>query len=107
MADPKRTEIIFGSKVMDFDKVVYVDGRATRPDLQPGAASWWEDLMDRPAILNFVCPCGCHAVHAAPLRAGAWTWNGNKEFPSLAPSILSCAPCKWHGYLTDGIFEEC
>jgi len=35
-----------------------------------------------------------------------WQWNGNKELPSLTPSILvTDRPGYsegWHGYLTDG-----
>lgn len=36
-----------------------------------------------------------------------WEWNGNKEAPSLTPSILHWGkgrkePATWHGYLTDG-----
>ena len=37
---------------------------------------------------------------------GAWEWNGNRESPTLTPSILVHVsrdqPDKWHGYLTDG-----
>lgn len=36
-----------------------------------------------------------------------WEWNGNKEKPSLSPSILHWGngknqPATWHGYLMDG-----
>jgi len=35
-----------------------------------------------------------------------WQWNGNKELPTLTPSILVHANHGWsegwHGYLTDG-----
>jgi hypothetical protein len=36
-----------------------------------------------------------------------WRWNGDKEKPSLQPSILHWGngrnqPATWHGYLTDG-----
>ena len=35
-----------------------------------------------------------------------WQWNGNKEFPTLTPSILIYGDpgwsIGWHGYLTDG-----
>jgi len=35
-----------------------------------------------------------------------WKWNGNKELPTLTPSILVHAypgwTDGWHGYLTDG-----
>ena len=35
----------------------------------------------------------------------SWKWNGNKESPTLTPSILIHANGfhkEWHGYLTDG-----
>lgn len=36
----------------------------------------------------------------------SWNWNGNKEAPSLTPSILVHPypgwTSGWHGYLTDG-----
>lgn len=35
-----------------------------------------------------------------------WAWNGNREAPTLTPSILVHAyegwSTGWHGYLTDG-----
>jgi len=36
-----------------------------------------------------------------------WNWNGNKENPTLNPSILHWGngrdqPATWHGYLRDG-----
>lgn len=39
-------------------------------------------------------------------RPNAWKWNGNREAPTLTPSIL-VHPYPgwtdgWHGYLTDG-----
>jgi len=42
----------------------------------------------------------------------AWDWNGDKEKPTLTPSILHWGngrknPSTWHGYMTDGILKEC
>ena len=34
-----------------------------------------------------------------------WHWDGNKEAPTLKPSIS--APGQWHGYLTAGRLESC
>ncbi len=41
----------------------------------------------------------------------SWSWNGNKEAPSLTPSILHWGhgrknPATWHGFLTDGKLVE-
>lgn len=37
----------------------------------------------------------------------SWNWNGDKESPTLTPSILHWGngrdkPATWHGYLTNG-----
>jgi hypothetical protein len=42
-----------------------------------------------------------------PLQGeGAWNWNGDKESPTLTPSILvhgsQGQQDKWHGFLTNG-----
>lgn len=41
----------------------------------------------------------------------AWKWNGDKNKPTLTPSIL-VHPIEgwskgWHGYLTDGVLVSC
>lgn len=41
-----------------------------------------------------------------------WNWNGNRESPTLTPSILHWGngrdnPSTWHGYMTDGKLIEC
>ena len=72
----------------------------------------------------FGCPCGCGSLHsialkpypaAAPDDRSIWQWDGNRETPTLTPSILShqldSAGNKigehWHGFLTAGEFESC
>jgi hypothetical protein len=59
------------------------------------------------------CP-GCGELQILPAKkksatGGSWSWDGNREAPSLSPSILH--HCKdgifWHGYLAKGEFEPC
>ena len=35
-----------------------------------------------------------------------WILTGPESTPTLRPSILHQV-CKWHGYLTDGVFTPC
>lgn len=53
--------------------------------------------------LIFWCP-GCDGPHTPRIEgAHAWTWNGDRERPTLTPSILvrdGVFVC--HSYLTDG-----
>jgi hypothetical protein len=68
------------------------------------------DGKDEPAGIVFLCPCGCGAHRAARfggINHPTWTWNGDKEKPTLTPSLLSTTGCKWHGYLTEGVFRSC
>lgn len=59
--------------------------------------------------ITYCCPCGCGRV--APLLIGyqqkpsgdwgpTWKWDGNKETPTLEPSINHIE--HWHGYLRGG-----
>lgn len=69
----------------------------------PASAQWDEEHKH----LLFMCPCGCGAFVRLPVNhSNGWNWNGNLEKPTLTPSILQ-VNCKWHGFLTDGVFVEC
>lgn len=61
------------------------------------------------------CPCGCGDLRALPVATGekqpkSWQWNGDKEKPTLSPSIyhydIQNQP-HWHGFLTDGEWRKC
>lgn len=60
-----------------------------------------------------MCPCGCGECgwinfDVPNRRPGpAWTWNGSRDKPTLTPSIQRTIACRWHGYLTDGVFRSC
>lgn len=74
------------------------------------------------AHILFVCPNGrrCAVLlgpeHVDRPREGAlciWKWDGNKERPSITPSINCLAEkdgqpaggCGWHGYITNGVIR--
>lgn len=71
------------------------------PEISPG----WK-------ILKFVCPCGCRQVDTLRLysigdrrsndAAPHWLWDGNRNAPTLSPSINRDRTCGWHGYLQAG-----
>ncbi len=75
-------------------------------DAKPGDAKFWKSPEGDEGI-NFQCPCGCGSLLGVSFHKGGWTWNGNREKPTVRPSILHVEGCKWHGYLTDGQFVEC
>lgn len=78
------------------------DGALYRRELAAGTAKWLHDH----SILSYACPCGCGMVNqiATLGPAHGWTWNGNAEKPTLTPSIQHTSACRWHGFLTDGVF---
>lgn len=95
-----------------------VDGRLGkhnayfRRDLAPGSMEWGCDGSgNNHHSIIYICPCGCGMVgHVSVNKTkeqGAWQWDGNTEKPTLTPSILHTSGCKWHGYLTAGIWESC
>lgn len=66
--------------------------------------------------LRFGCPRGRGActVPILPQRTSkgaGWKWDGNRDAPTLEPSINCVASekyagCGWHGHLKGGVFEE-
>lgn len=84
---------------------------------KPGSFEFFEQ-RERPGVaagIIFLCPCGCKdtgsvkfdVVPRVPGDDQRWRWNGNREKPTLTPSINKTWGCRWHGYLTDGEFREC
>lgn len=66
---------------------------------------------DRVDSLLFICPCGCGVLGALsfdPNNEGPkWAWNGNREKPTLSPSIQKTCECRWHGHLVNGVWIPC
>ncbi|MCI0433881.1 MAG: hypothetical protein L0271_09525 [Gemmatimonadetes bacterium] len=76
----------------------------------PGAFTFAEN----DSHLIYGCPC-CGEPRAVPIFTGtkvekAWLWDGNREAPTLSPSIRHrgdlCTPpaCSWHGWLRAGVW---
>lgn len=78
----------------------------------------FEDLSENgvPGAIHYLdsglairCP-GCGKESCLPTEPGMahqWNWDGNKESPTLTPSVHSVGCCGWHGYLRKGIWESC
>src|SRR4029079_11744671 len=85
----------------------------------PGDFIFTVDKQDRICGLVEMCPCGCGATGGISFVGETygsrekfkgrplWDWNGDQERPTLTPSIQRTSGCKWHGYLTDGVFRSC
>ena len=92
---------------------INVTGRDERPN-KLGEYCYIVNRDDEICAMFLFCPCGCGPAgiipfdnYKAPDNDPIWTWNGNEEKPTLKPSIFRTSGCKWHGWLTDGIFKEC
>lgn len=85
-------------------------------EARPGQIAWVDREGDpaapgSEARLVFCCPCGCGGYGSAPVRRGGhrtkrpeWTWNGNREAPTLHPSVWFNKGERgdWHGWLRNG-----
>lgn len=76
---------------------------------------------DKELVVGFehACPCGCgiwsfirlNAEGWAPSTVPMWTCTGDDLHMTLEPSIgihpKDANGYHWHGYLRNGVFEEC
>lgn len=90
---------------------IVVDAIRSEAGAQPGAIEY-RFIGKEMCGIAFRCPCGCGGESWMHVRTSeyndGWAWNGNLSAPTLTPSILqSGMPCKWHGYLTAGVFIPC
>lgn len=77
-----------------------IDGDATRD-------------LGRVDQMEYTCPrtgryCGTVmvGVQRKPAESPSWNWDGNWENPTLTPSINCQGGCRWHGYLTAGVWKD-
>lgn len=53
-----------------------------------------------------ILPIVTQGDYADPARARTdWYWDGNREAPTLEPSILHHSKVEWHGYMRAGKLE--
>lgn len=86
------------------------------PELPGDFLYYISDVSERDDAIGgmiFKCPCGCNhdsliCFVKDPRRPKDpfWTWNGNIDRPTVRPSIKRANGCEWHGFLTNGIFQE-
>lgn len=63
--------------------------------------------------IGFGCPCGCGVLRVLdigeqkPEARPSWSWDGNRDTPTLSPSVRFVGDCKWHGFLQAGVFTPC
>lgn len=82
---------------------LFVDGKQP----ERGDAVYHSQGDVQVAGITFCCP-GCGRLGGVSFMPGGWTWDGNREAPTVQPSILHDNPrCGWHGYLTNGEFVPC
>lgn len=82
--------------------------------LVPGMGEWAvhdsSPFPGKEASLIYVCPCGCGTITSISVipmdNHPVWTWNGDREKPTLSPSILRKDGCKWHGFLISGEWRK-
>lgn len=81
-------------------------------DAPRGAFTYFVDGSNQVVGMIYVCPCGCGqqgSLRFRPLppdeqRHASWEWNGNKETPTLSPSVHHVG--HWHGWLQDGEWRQ-
>ncbi len=70
-------------------------------------------VKEKNVAISFMCPCGCGERGAITIRGPgvaerpSWSWDGNESAPTLSPSIQRNTPCRWHGHLIKGVWEQC
>lgn len=79
------------------------------PD-KPGEWQVYEEHDTTERRIIFGCPkrpgYSC-AVPLAPVttpKGATWRFDGNREAPTLTPSINCTGGCGWHGHMTKGEF---
>ena len=80
---------------------------------QPGDFSYTLNSAEETAGMCILCPgCGNESYlqfvnTTTTVELGSkWTWDNNREQPTLTPSVYSAGCCGWHGYLKSGKWES-
>jgi hypothetical protein len=75
----------------------------------PGAFEIIEHADSSSAGVGFICPCGCgrEGYLSFTPPGPQWTWDGNREAPTLTPSVQQVGGCRWHGWLRAGEWVTC
>jgi hypothetical protein len=91
---------------VDFD--VTMDAGLDALKASAGGFEFYADSSGALAGMFMICPCGCGKTGALafkPAPSPSWNWNGDREKPTLTPSVHDRG--HWHGHLTDGVWVSC
>ncbi len=86
-----------------------LDGRWDE-DVPKGCHAFSAPAGEQPKWLRFGCRCDARITCAIALRpqknavGASWGWDGNREAPTVTPSINCEKGCGWHGWLKAGEF---
>ena len=108
-----------GTLIADLDGIEDAEGKVPPGVFEYYTASGASD-SDAAAGILFGCPCGCGDLRTVGFdthesRRPKWHWDGNRETPTLTPSILIYQMDErgekigehWHGFLTAGQWVSC
>lgn len=92
-----------------------LEGDTLPLDAEPGSAIFLKDIHGSTTLMQFACPCGCGKAGTIKVRkpgspdlgSPQWTMSGHPTSPTLRPSVHNTGfPCRWHGWLTNGIWRR-
>lgn len=74
----------------------------------PGAFRLEDKIDGTLRGMTIVCPCGCGSPSYLPFLGPGplWRFDGNREKPTVNPSVQFRTDCKWHGWLHAGEWIE-
>lgn len=89
---------------------VPVDDRADRTATPGGFKFVIRPGDSEPCGMEFTCPCGCGREGYLPFKpepSPSWDWDGDRAAPTLRPSVQQVGGCRWHDWLTAGVWRSC
>ncbi len=94
-----------GIPAMRLKESLYGD---VRPNPMPPAGSFFISEYEGPwQVIEYICPCGCGKANMVTIYSDGrlngegrgWFWNGDRDRPTLSPSLQQHTACRWHGHL--------
>jgi hypothetical protein len=82
-----------------------------RANGQKGDYALYRNADNEITGMTFLCPCGCGNMSFLNFDTEApgavWMLTGDANKPTVRPSVHQTGmPCRWHGYLTTGVWVE-
>jgi len=76
-----------------------------------GSLAYRERMDGTMGGIAFICPCGCGREGYLPMKGNGhpqeWSWDGNRDSPTVTPSVQFVGGCRWHGWLRAGEWVSC